>query len=89
MNTTATTKSSPETRHDEIARIAYLNWQEAGCPAGRDFELWLGAERQIAANRPESSSENGPQAAGKSKTSPLPTKPVRKKSARRALEQNN
>jgi hypothetical protein len=33
--------------HDAIARQAYELWQNRGCPAGRDLELWLEAEQQL------------------------------------------
>jgi len=35
--------------HQEIARYAYLLWQEAGCPHGRDVEFWVKAERILHA----------------------------------------
>lgn len=35
--------------HDEIAQLAYLNWQHDGCPAGQDVKYWLEAECQIKA----------------------------------------
>ncbi len=30
---------------DDIRRLAYLLWEAAGKPAGRDDEFWLAAER--------------------------------------------
>lgn len=35
--------------HDEIARLAYLNWEKEGCPHGHDQVYWLEAEKQIRA----------------------------------------
>jgi len=35
--------------HDEIARLAYLNWEADGRPHGRDQHYWLEAEAQIKA----------------------------------------
>ena len=32
---------------EEIERRAYTLWVEAGCPQGRDVELWLAAEREL------------------------------------------
>jgi hypothetical protein len=32
---------------EEIERRAYSLWVEAGCPQGRDVELWLAAEREL------------------------------------------
>lgn len=32
---------------DLIREAAYFNWQNAGCPEGRDVEFWNEAERQI------------------------------------------
>ena len=34
---------------EQIARRAYELWLERGCPAGRDLEIWLEAERQLKA----------------------------------------
>jgi len=34
---------------DDIARLAYLNWQKDGCPQGRDMAYWLEAETQLKA----------------------------------------
>jgi hypothetical protein len=36
---------------EEIAHLAYLNWQKDGCPHGRDQNYWLEAERQMKATR--------------------------------------
>ncbi len=33
--------------HDEIARRAETLWSQAGCPHGRNVELWLEAEHQL------------------------------------------
>ncbi len=30
--------------HEEIARYAYLLWEEDGCPEGRDIDYWVKAE---------------------------------------------
>lgn len=38
-------------KHEEIARLAYMNWQQDGCPLGRDLAYWLEAEHQIKASR--------------------------------------
>jgi hypothetical protein len=35
--------------HDEIAHLAYLNWQKEGCPSGRALDYWLEAECQLKA----------------------------------------
>lgn len=35
--------------HDEIARLAYLNWEKDGSPRGHDQKYWLEAEQQIKA----------------------------------------
>jgi hypothetical protein len=40
--------------HDEIASIAFILWDQAGRPSGRDLEFWLTAEqRVIAARQPQ------------------------------------
>ncbi|MCS1408692.1 MAG: hypothetical protein M2R45_01868 [Verrucomicrobia subdivision 3 bacterium] len=35
--------------HQEIAHYAYLLWEEAGCPHGRDVEFWVKAENILHA----------------------------------------
>jgi hypothetical protein len=35
--------------HDEIARLAYLNWERDGRPHGHDQKYWLESEQQINA----------------------------------------
>lgn len=32
---------------EEIEVLAYLKWEAAGCPEGRDEEFWLDAERDV------------------------------------------
>lgn len=34
---------------ERIARIAFILWEQAGRPPGRDLEFWLSAERQVGA----------------------------------------
>lgn len=41
----------PELTHHEIAERARALWTARGCPTGRDDEIWLDAERQLAAER--------------------------------------
>lgn len=36
---------------EQIARRAYEIWLAEGCPAGRDLENWLEAERQLRSAR--------------------------------------
>lgn len=33
--------------HDAIATLARHRWEEDGCPAGRDLDYWLAAEREV------------------------------------------
>ncbi len=40
---------SATTNRDEIARLAYLNWEKDGRPHGNDQKYWLEAEQQINA----------------------------------------
>ena len=35
--------------HEQVAQRAHQNWQRYGSPAERDTEIWLEAERQLAA----------------------------------------
>jgi hypothetical protein len=37
----------PETRHDMIARAAYLHAQERGFAAGHELDDWLSAEAEV------------------------------------------
>lgn len=37
--------------HEEIAALAYAQWQENGCPQGKHEEHWLRAEQELLANR--------------------------------------
>lgn len=47
---TANAKPSPAPpTWDDIARRAYSLWQQLGCPNGRDLNIWLEAERELAA----------------------------------------
>ena len=34
-------------QEDQIRPLAYLKWQEAGCPIGDGVEFWLAAETEI------------------------------------------
>lgn len=40
-------KAAPAPTHEQIADKAYQIWIEQGCPAGRDLENWLDAERRL------------------------------------------
>jgi hypothetical protein len=44
-------KDSISINRDEIAHLAYLNWQKDGCPQGRDQAYWLEAEHQLKATK--------------------------------------
>ena len=37
--------------HDEISLQAQQLWRSRGCPAGRDNEIWLEAERKLSEGR--------------------------------------
>ena len=37
--------------HEEIATLAYVQWQEKGYPEGTHEEHWLRAEKELTANR--------------------------------------
>lgn len=41
----------PSTSHDEIARLAHLNWEKDDRPHGQDQKYWFEAELQIKATR--------------------------------------
>lgn len=44
-----TSKETSAVSHDEIARLAYLNWEKEGRPHGNEQKYWLEAEQQIRA----------------------------------------
>jgi hypothetical protein len=44
--------------HEEIAHRAQEIWQKSGNPGGRDTEIWLEAERQLAKSGQEDSNPN-------------------------------
>ena len=39
---------------DKVQRLAYVLWENAGCPAGRSDEFWFAAEAQLAQSSDES-----------------------------------
>ena len=39
----------PKFSRNEIAQLAYLNWEADGCPPGQDLDYWLEAESQLNA----------------------------------------
>jgi hypothetical protein len=46
--------------HETVARRAHELWQAHGCPAGRDTEFWLEAERQLATGAAEVQADSAP-----------------------------
>lgn len=46
---TSMNEPSPEDVHLETERRAYLLWQQAGCPEGRETEFWTQAEEEVRA----------------------------------------
>jgi hypothetical protein len=42
-------RQNTPTKHDEIAAIAFILWEQAGRPAGRDQEFWFFAEQRVLA----------------------------------------
>jgi Protein of unknown function (DUF2934) len=47
----ARTRTEEVLTHEEIARRAYLIWEEEGRPSGRDKEHWRLAEQELMALR--------------------------------------
>jgi hypothetical protein len=46
--------------HEEIAQRAHRLWQDLGCPANRDTEIWLSAEQQLLSQAaPHHAASNG------------------------------
>lgn len=62
----------------KIQELAYLLWQEAGSPDGRDWEFWLQAETQVqtvkpkAAAKPRAAKPKAAAAPAKAKAAPKP-----------------
>lgn len=36
---------------EAIRELAFLKWEEAGCPSGDGFDFWLEAEREVMTER--------------------------------------
>lgn len=83
-----TTIKNAQLNQSEIARLAYLNWQKDGCPAGRDLDYWLEAESQLKATWPLLICESKTLKGGKSKAKPIQPKAVRISPARMELAQS-
>ena len=47
--TAALLARSADPTHEQIVARARALWQASGCPAGRDVENWIDAERQLRA----------------------------------------
>lgn len=51
----ATVSQSPQEFMDAceeaIRDLAYIKWEEAGCPSGDGHDFWLDAEREVVAAR--------------------------------------
>ncbi|QQN63283.1 DUF2934 domain-containing protein [Bradyrhizobium diazoefficiens] len=45
----------------KVRARAYELWEEAGCPADRDLDFWLEAEREIEDERDEQRRSDAPQ----------------------------
>ncbi len=41
---------------EAIRDLAYLKWEEAGCPSGDGHDFWLDAEREVVAARSDAMS---------------------------------
>jgi Protein of unknown function (DUF2934) len=41
---------------EAIRELAYLKWEEAGCPSGDGHDFWLEAEREVIAARTDAMS---------------------------------
>ena len=48
------TPIEPKPDHEQIARLAYLAWEQKGCPKGADLECWLEAEKRVMSSKPRS-----------------------------------
>lgn len=50
----------PEPTEAEIQKAAYYLWQEKGCPAGSDLEIWLEARERLRHQAPAPAATGGP-----------------------------
>jgi hypothetical protein len=64
----ASDQTNSNVAYDEIAKVAYYLWEQAGRPDGRALEHWLEAEARMRA---------GCAGAMQMRTSPVPTEPTR------------
>jgi hypothetical protein len=44
--------AAQESNHEDVQRLAYLNWEKDGSPQGRAIDYWLEAEQQLKATWP-------------------------------------
>ncbi len=51
-----TTEQFLDACEEAIRELAYLKWEEAGCPSGDGHDFWLEAEREVIAERSDSMS---------------------------------
>ncbi len=53
------------TKHNEISYRAFLLWEKAGRPVGRDQEFWFAAEQEVSARQtqPATPTAKGPESA--------------------------
>jgi hypothetical protein len=42
-------KRAREFSHEDVSRLAFLNWEKDGCPQGHAINYWLEAEQQLKA----------------------------------------
>jgi hypothetical protein len=46
-----TSKVTAAVNQNEVALLAHLAWQNAGCPVGREADFWQEVETQLKATR--------------------------------------
>jgi hypothetical protein len=56
LSSNAISRPADEPTKEKIAVAAYILWQQAGCPEGRDVQHWLTAEAQLHQSRAEARS---------------------------------
>jgi hypothetical protein len=77
MNKSTTSTNQPN--QDSIAYHAYLLWEKAGRPSGRDQELWFQAEAQLrstSTSKPSSTPAPAVQVASKPAAAIAPAAPI-------------
>jgi len=72
------TNKIAEIPQNEIAYLAYLNWEKDGKPQGKDLEYWLEAESELKTILSLSPGEGEPHTNGRTKARQTKPQPMQK-----------